>query len=93
LFSFIHQRFGTRLSAELGIALDIRRNQTFLLNKSFSFSIGVEEGESNATAIRFFQKWLARSPTSVIAARSRFSLGINAFGATINDTGTDGRFF
>jgi hemolysin activation/secretion protein len=77
----------------LGIALDLRRSQTFLLDEPFSFSIGAENGESNVTAIRFFQEWLDRSPTSVIAARSQFSFGIDAFGATINDTGTDGRFF
>jgi hemolysin activation/secretion protein len=29
----------------------------------------------------------------VLAVRSVFSVGINAFGATISDTGTDGRFF
>jgi hemolysin activation/secretion protein len=77
----------------LGITLDLRRSQTFLLDEPFSFSIGAEDGESNVTAIRFFQEWLDRSPTSVIAARSQFSFGIDAFGATINDTGTDGRFF
>lgn len=77
----------------LGIALDLRRSQTFLLDRPFSFSIGAEQGESNVTAIRFFQEWVDRSPTNVIAARSQFSIGIDAFGATINDSGTDGSFF
>jgi hemolysin activation/secretion protein len=77
----------------LGLALDLRRSQTFLLDQPFSFSIGAENGESNVTAIRVFQEWVERSPTSVLAARSQFSFGIDAFGATINDTGTDGRFF
>jgi hemolysin activation/secretion protein len=45
------------------------------------------------TVIRFSQEWLERSPTNVIAARSQFSFGIDAFGATINDSGTDGSFF
>ena len=29
----------------------------------------------------------------MLAARSQFSLGLDAFNATINDTGTDGQFF
>lgn len=78
----------------LGLALDIRRSQTFLLDDMpFSFSEGPEKGESKVTVIRFSQDWLQRNATQVLAARSQFSLGINAFDATINNTGTDGRFF
>jgi hemolysin activation/secretion protein len=77
----------------LGVALDLRRSQSFLLDEPFSFSVGAENGESNVTAIRFSQEWVDRSPTSVVAARSQFSFGIDAFGATINDSGTDGSFF
>jgi hemolysin activation/secretion protein len=43
--------------------------------------------------IRFSQDWVNRGTRRVLAARSQFSLGIDAFDATINDTGTDGRFF
>lgn len=78
----------------LGVTLDLRRSQSFLADEPFSFStVGAENGESNVTVIRFSQEWLDRSPTSVIAARSQFSFGIDAFGATINDSGTDGSFF
>lgn len=78
----------------LGLAFDLRRSQTFLLdNIPFSFSEGPRDGESRVTAIRFSQDWLQRTANSVLAARSQFSLGIGAFDATINDMGTDGRFF
>lgn len=78
----------------LSLALDLRRSQTFLLDDvPFSFSKGTEEGRSRVTVIRFSQDWLQRNATQVFAARSQFSFGIDAFDATINDTGTDGRFF
>ncbi|MEH2275565.1 MAG: ShlB/FhaC/HecB family hemolysin secretion/activation protein [Nostoc sp.] len=78
----------------LGLAFDLRRSQTFLLNDiPFSFSEGPEEGESKITAIRFSQDWLQRDADRVLAARSQFSIGIGAFDATVNVTGTDGQFF
>lgn len=78
----------------LGLSLDLRRNQTFLLNDiPFSFSEGADNGKSQVTVLRFTQDWVTRSPTRVLAARSQFSIGLNAFGATINDTRPNGRFF
>ncbi|HEY9653423.1 MAG TPA: ShlB/FhaC/HecB family hemolysin secretion/activation protein [Coleofasciculaceae cyanobacterium] len=78
----------------LSLGLDLRRSQTFLLDDiPFSFSEGPENGESKVTVIRFSQDWQKRNPNRILAARSQFSVGLNAFDATINDTGTDGRFF
>ncbi len=78
----------------LGLSLDLRRSQTFLLDDiPFSFSEGPNEGESKVTVLRFSQDWVQRGARQVLAARSQFSLGINAFDATISDTGTDARFF
>ncbi len=78
----------------LGLALDLRHSQTFILDDiPFSFSPGAEDGESKVTVIRFSQDWVQRNTKTVLAARSQFSVGINAFDATINNSGTDGRFF
>lgn len=78
----------------LGLAFDLRRSQTFILDDiPFSFTEGPEEGESKLSVIRFSQDWLKRNTNSVLAARSQFSVGIDAFDATVNDSGTDGRFF
>ncbi len=78
----------------LGLALDLRQSQTFILNDiPFSFTAGPEDGKSKVTVIRFSQDWLQRNTNSVLAARSQFSFGIDAFNATINNTATDGRFF
>ena len=77
----------------LGLTLDIRRRETFLGDEPFSFSVGAEDGKSNVTVLRFSQDWVKRDATSVFAARSQFNVGIDAFDATINNTGTDGTFF
>ena len=78
----------------LGLGVDLRRSQTYILDdRPFSFSEGAEDGKSRATVIRFSQDWVNRGRRQVLAARSQFSLGIDAFDATVNDTGTDGRFF
>jgi hemolysin activation/secretion protein len=77
----------------LGVGLDVRRSQTFILgDEPFSFSRGAENGESRVTALRFFQDWVERDRLSVLAARSEFSFGLDAFDATVNDSGTDGLF-
>ncbi|MEH1868408.1 MAG: ShlB/FhaC/HecB family hemolysin secretion/activation protein [Nostoc sp.] len=78
----------------LSLAFDLRRSQTYILNDiPFSFTEGPEDGQSRVTVIRFSQDWLQRNANSVLAARSQFSFGIDAIDPTINDTGTDGRFF
>ena len=78
----------------LGLAFDLRRSQTFILDDiPFSFTEGPEEGESKLSVIRFSQDWLRRNANSVLAARSQFSVGIDAFDSTVNDSGTDARFF
>jgi hemolysin activation/secretion protein len=43
-----------------------------------------EEGRTRVTALRFFQEWTQRSSQQVLAARSQFSVGIDALDATIN---------
>ena len=77
----------------LGLSLDVRRRRTFLQGEPFSFSVGVEDGKANVSVIRFSQDWVNRSATTVLAARSQFNIGIDAFDATINNTGVDGKFF
>jgi hemolysin activation/secretion protein len=71
----------------------LRQSETFLLNDiPYSFSEGPENGKSKITALRFSQDWNNRSTTQVLAARSQFSFGLDAFGATVNDSGTDAQF-
>src|SRR5919202_1629702 len=77
----------------LSLSLDLRQSQTYLFeNIPYSFSQGPENGQSRVTVLRFSQDWVNRSTSKVLAARSQFSFGLDALGATVNNTGTDGRF-
>jgi len=78
----------------LGLGFDVRQSQSYILDdRPFQFSEGAEDGRARVSVMRFSQEWVNRSPTRVLAARSQFSLGLNAFDATVNDSGTDGTFF
>ena len=77
----------------IGLSLEWRRDQTFLLGQPFSFTAGSDNGKTNVTVLRLYQDWLDRNAERVLAARSTFSFGINALGATVTATPPTGRFF
>lgn len=77
----------------IGFTGDYIHNETTLLGEPFSFYAGAEDGKSTITALRFFQEWIYRTPIQVVAARSRFSVGIDAFGATVNPSSLPGGQF
>jgi hemolysin activation/secretion protein len=84
------------IDQELALALTGERltNRTFLLGEPFSFSPGAHRGLSTDTAVRFAPEWIYRTATQVLAIRSRFSVGIDALGATSNPAPiADGQFF
>jgi hemolysin activation/secretion protein len=69
-------------------------NRTFLLGEPFSFSPGARNGESVVVAARFAAEWVYRTQSRVVAARSRFSFGVDALDATVKSGGVpDGKFF
>lgn len=76
----------------LGVHLERRHSESFLLGIPFSFAPGEEDGQATVTAARFVQEWLDRRLNQVIAARSSFSFGLDAFGATVHGFEPDGRF-
>jgi hemolysin activation/secretion protein len=78
----------------LSLSAQLRQSRTFLFdNEPFSFTQGPENGESKVSVLRFSTDWVNRpNASSVVAARSIFSLGLGLFDATTNDTGIDGRF-
>ncbi len=82
-------------SSELALELqyDQRSSKTFLLGEKFSFSRGVENGESEVSVARFIQEWVDRNRLQVLALRSRFSFGLDQGNATVSDNGDpDGLF-
>ncbi len=84
----LHHEFALALTGES------LQDKTFLLGEPFSFYPGVENGESKVTALRFSQEWTYRTQREVVAARSRFSFGIDALDATSHSSHSvpDGKF-
>jgi hemolysin activation/secretion protein len=60
---------------------------TSILGIPFDLEPGAEDGESSVTVVRFAQEFVHRTPSQVVAARSRFSLGIDALGSTVHSDG------
>ena len=83
----------------LGITASRRNSDISSLLEEFNvppseLSPGADEsGETKVSALRFFQEWTSRNSNEVIAARSQFNLGLDAFDATVNDAAPDSRFF
>lgn len=78
----------------LGLTFSKQSSRSFLDGEPFPLSLGADiKGNTNVTAIRFFQNWTLRQPQDVFNLRSEFSFGIEAFGATINQELPDSRFF
>lgn len=75
------------------LTIERRRSNTFLLGEPFSFSAGVQNGESSVSVIRIGQEWTERSTEQVFSVRSTFNVGVDALDATINQAAPDGRFF
>ena len=78
----------------LGLRFSRQHSESSLLGESFPLSLGADEsGNTNISALRFFQEFIQRDDNSVVALRSQFSLGVDLFNATINDDAPDGQFF
>ncbi|TMQ30898.1 MAG: ShlB/FhaC/HecB family hemolysin secretion/activation protein [Nitrospirae bacterium] len=63
--------------------------QSFLFNgtpdqMTFNSFPGFQNGAATVSALRFAQDWTHRTLDTVLAVRSRFSVGLNVLGATIN---------
>jgi len=93
----VRQPLYRTLNTELAVEFVGERlsNETELLGEPFSLSPGARKGKMVVTAFRAAQEWVYRTQDQVIAARSRFSVGLDAMGATIHrdEREPDGRFF
>ncbi len=69
----------------VGITGSHQASETTLLGQAFPVSLGADdEGNTSVSAIRLFQEWINRDQASVLALRSQFSVGVDAFNATVN---------
>ncbi|MHB8766097.1 MAG: ShlB/FhaC/HecB family hemolysin secretion/activation protein [Deferrisomatales bacterium] len=71
-----------RHEVALSLSAGRERNETSLLGEPFSFSPGADDGRTVVAPLRFGQEWTYRTQRQVVAASSRFSFGLDAFGAT-----------
>ena len=84
------------LNSEIALELIGERlsHETSLLGDRFSLEPGARNGRTVVAALRLGQEWVYKTQSQVIAARSRFSFGLDALDATINKNGRpDGKFF
>ncbi len=80
-------------SLSMGFNVERRHSESYLGDIPFSFAPGENEnGQATIAVARWIQEWLDRQLDQVIAARSTFSFGFDAFGATVNTLEPDGRF-
>lgn len=78
----------------LGLTGSRQESEASVLGTPFPISAGADEqGRTRIKALRFFQEWTQRNSQEVVFAQSQFSLGLDAFDSTINETGPDSRFF
>ncbi|NES18443.1 MAG: ShlB/FhaC/HecB family hemolysin secretion/activation protein [Symploca sp. SIO3E6] len=78
----------------VGVSANRRVSDGSLLGVEFPLSLGADaQGRTRITALRFFQEYNQRTRQQALAARSEFSLGIDAFDATNNENAPDGQFF
>lgn len=89
-------RANSESTQELALGLEFSRqtNEVSLEDEPFpDLSPGADEnGETNISAIRFFQDWTKRTRKDVLAARSQISVGVDLFDATVSEGQPDGRF-
>lgn len=70
--------------------------QTFIFGDTpFSIFPGFQNGAATVSALRFAQEWTHRTVDTVLAVHSRFSVGVDVLGATMNGRPNtpDGQYF
>lgn len=89
------QKFTQELAVGLSFSRQASQTKLGLDNiGGFPLSPGADaDGNTKISALRFTQEYTQRNNQQVFAARSQFSLGLDWFGANINQDAPDSRFF
>jgi hemolysin activation/secretion protein len=82
-------------SRELALAVTFERehSESFLLGIPYDITPGSVNGIIDISALRVIQEWIDRNQKHVLALRSTFSVGLDAFGVTDDGTDRNARFF
>jgi hemolysin activation/secretion protein len=80
---------------ELALAVTFERehSKSFLLGIPFDVTPGSVNGIDDISALRIIQEWIDRSQKQVLALRSTFSVGLDAFDVTDDGTDRNAKFF
>jgi len=79
---------------EVGMMGEWRDARAEIGDFSLSLTEGARDGKFRVAALRFFALGVLETPRQIISARSTWSVGIDALGATINPGNIeDGRYF
>ena len=80
--------------SSVSLIFDLSEIKTFIFNDElFPFAQGSDNGRSKLSVLRLQGDWRSRSNRDIISLRSRLSLGVDLFSATVNDDAPDGLFF
>ncbi len=78
----------------VGVSFTQESSTATLNDLPVQISTGADtKGEIRVSALRFFQEFSVRSENQVFAVRSQFSIGIDAFNASISQELPDSKFF
>ena len=77
----------------LSLGIEHIDSETFVLNSlSFPFTVGLTDGRSKITPLRFTQEYEKKGASTLFLVNSQFSVGLELFDATKTDVGIDGIF-
>ncbi|HUJ11127.1 MAG TPA: ShlB/FhaC/HecB family hemolysin secretion/activation protein [Verrucomicrobiae bacterium] len=77
----------------VGVTFERGHNETKLLGQPFDIAPGSVNGKMDTSVLRLAQELVDRNQDQVLALRSTFNVGIDAFGVTDNGTDRDAKFF
>ncbi|MEO1352960.1 MAG: ShlB/FhaC/HecB family hemolysin secretion/activation protein [Cyanobacteria bacterium J06635_15] len=77
----------------LGITASRLESESTIEGFPFPLSAGAdEEGRTRVSELSLFQEYRRQMNRSALLARSEFSVGLDLLGATVNESGPDGRY-
>ena len=69
----------------VGVTASSQKTKSEILNLPFSSVGSSADGVTNIFALRVFQEWTQQNAREVVALRSQFNFGLDAFDSTINE--------
>ncbi len=91
----LRQPFYQTANRELALAVTFERrySKSTVSGLPFTGMPGAPDGVNEVSALRVAQEWVDRNLNQVVALRSTFSVGLDAFGITDEDPDRNGKFF